>query len=107
MTLLAVVEPVHTGLRVQTTDLHQQMKKEAEATLMTWLAEEASDLSPTPKCLILEGVPGAVICDEAERGSYDLIVVGSHGRTGLTRYLLGSVAERVVRHAPCEVLVAR
>ena len=39
--------------------------------------------------------------------SYDLVVVGSHGRTGLSRVLLGSVAETIVRHAPCAVLVSR
>jgi nucleotide-binding universal stress UspA family protein len=37
----------------------------------------------------------------------DLIVMGTHGRTGVSRFLLGSVAEKVVRHAPCAVLVAR
>lgn len=47
------------------------------------------------------------IVDEAERGRYDLIVIGTHGRTGLGHVVLGSVAERVVRHAPCPVLVAR
>ena len=39
--------------------------------------------------------------------SFDLIIVGSHGRTGLKHVLLGSVAEKVVRHAPCPVLVVR
>ena len=39
--------------------------------------------------------------------SYDLAVIGTHGRTGLKHVLLGSVAERVVRHAPCPVLVVR
>jgi nucleotide-binding universal stress UspA family protein len=39
--------------------------------------------------------------------SFDLVVTGTHGRTGLKRALLGSVAERIVRHAPCPVLVAR
>jgi universal stress protein A len=37
----------------------------------------------------------------------DLVVVGSHGRTGIKRALLGSVAEKIVRHAGCPVLVAR
>lgn len=39
--------------------------------------------------------------------TYDLVIVGSHGRTGLRRALLGSVAERVARHAPCSVFIAR
>ncbi|WP_428264735.1 universal stress protein [Haliangium sp.] len=40
-------------------------------------------------------------------GDYDLVVTGSHGRHGVTRWLIGSVAEATVRHAPCSVLVAR
>jgi nucleotide-binding universal stress UspA family protein len=43
----------------------------------------------------------------AESGGYDLIVIGTHGRTGLRHVLLGSVAERVVRTAPCPVLTIR
>jgi len=47
------------------------------------------------------------ICRAAERESADLIVMGSHGHTGVAALALGSVAERVVRHAPCSVLVIR
>ena len=39
--------------------------------------------------------------------AFDLIVIGTHGRTGVKRILLGSVAEEVTRHAPCPVLVVR
>ena len=53
------------------------------------------------------GDPGQVACDRAEELAAELIVVGSHGRTGLTRMLLGSVAERVVRLAHCQVLVVK
>jgi universal stress protein A len=45
------------------------------------------------------------ICDYAEKHGVDLIVIGTHGRTGMSRLLIGSVAERVVRHAGCPVLV--
>ena len=50
------------------------------------------------------GSPAAQIVRYAERNGVDLIVLGTHGRTGVTRALLGSVAERVVRTAPCPVL---
>jgi nucleotide-binding universal stress UspA family protein len=50
------------------------------------------------------GRPDELITTLAEQGSYDLIVMGTHGRRGLLRAVLGSVAERVVRHAPCPVL---
>lgn len=56
---------------------------------------------------IVHGSPGAAILTEAEALGVDLVVVGSRGLSGLDRLLLGSVAERVVRHAHCPVLVAR
>jgi nucleotide-binding universal stress UspA family protein len=54
-----------------------------------------------------EGDPRAAILDVADAWPADLIVMGSHGRTGLDRFLLGSVSERVVRHAPCSVQIVR
>jgi nucleotide-binding universal stress UspA family protein len=57
--------------------------------------------------VVLDGPPPAEICAQAEALGADLIVIGSHGRTGLKRFLLGSVAENVVRHAPVPVLVVR
>jgi nucleotide-binding universal stress UspA family protein len=53
----------------------------------------------------VEGAPAQVLVDAAREA--DLVVVGSHGRRGLRRWLVGSVAESVARHAPCSVLVAR
>ncbi|HEY3497285.1 MAG TPA: universal stress protein [Polyangiaceae bacterium] len=53
------------------------------------------------------GLPSAVIVEVAKRGAYELIVLGTHGRTGIAHALLGSVAERVLRRAPCPVLVVR
>ena len=54
-----------------------------------------------------EGDPRMEIVEEAKRSQADLIILGSHGRTGVARWLMGSVAEYVVRHAPCSVEVAR
>jgi nucleotide-binding universal stress UspA family protein len=56
---------------------------------------------------IVEGSPKHVILDEAERWGADLIVVGSHGRRGLQRFLLGSVSQAVALHAPCSVEIVR
>ncbi len=56
---------------------------------------------------VLAEPPHAALCDAAERDHADLIVVGSHGHSGLTQRLLGGVAERVLRHAPCSVLTVR
>jgi universal stress protein A len=50
------------------------------------------------------GVPAQIIEDIAREQKVDLIVMGTHGRRGLSHMVLGSVAERVVRHAPCPVL---
>ncbi|MDA8079909.1 MAG: universal stress protein [Nitrospiraceae bacterium] len=49
--------------------------------------------------------PYRFIVDEAARNKVDMIVMGSHGRTGIKRLLMGSVTARVIGHAPCKVLV--
>ncbi len=51
--------------------------------------------------------PATAICEVAEKNGAELIILGSHGRTGVMRRLLGSVAETVVRNAPCSVFVVR
>jgi nucleotide-binding universal stress UspA family protein len=64
-------------------------------------------LGVTVSFLIWEGEPGESIVDAAESERADLIVVGSHGRGAVGRFLIGSVSDHVVRHAPCPVLVVR
>ena len=56
---------------------------------------------------VLHGPASRVITDEAQRAGASLIVMGSHGRTGLKRLLMGSATERVLGHAPCPVLVVK
>jgi nucleotide-binding universal stress UspA family protein len=56
---------------------------------------------------VVEGEARSGILECAAEWKADLIVVGSHGRKGLRRFLLGSVAESVARHAPCSVLIVR
>jgi nucleotide-binding universal stress UspA family protein len=57
--------------------------------------------------VFLEGDPATEIVGYARDARLDLIVMGTHGRTGLDRILLGSVAEKVLRDAPCSVLVVK
>ena len=61
----------------------------------------------TAEAAVSDGDPRSAIVDEAAEWDDDLIVVGSHGYTGLKRWLLGSVAQSVVGHAPCSVEVVR
>ncbi len=56
---------------------------------------------------VIEGSPGSALCALAEELSADAIVLGTRGRGGLRRALLGSVSDYVVRNAPCAVVIAR
>jgi nucleotide-binding universal stress UspA family protein len=56
---------------------------------------------------VFVGQPAATIVEHAKAGRFDLIVMGTHGRTGLSHLFMGSVAERVVRLSPCPVLTVR
>lgn len=57
------------------------------------------------ECVVLAGDPGALIVETAEQTGCDAIVMATHGRSGLGRLLLGSVAEHVARHASCPVFL--
>lgn len=56
---------------------------------------------------VVAGIPAAAIVDHARAGKFDLIVMGTHGRTGFSHLVIGSVAERVLRTAPCAVLTVK
>jgi universal stress protein A len=81
----------------------------AEERASTEIDQFLADLSDAERARIdvhLEvGDPAVSIVQAAHRVSADLVVMGTHGRTGARRMVLGSVAERVVRLAPCPVLV--
>lgn len=79
----------------EATDLLQRFKAEADLKRISL------------ETRLLRGAPEAAIIQAAREQPTDLILMGSHGRTGLTRLLLGSVAERVIGQAPCPVLVVK
>lgn len=83
-------------------DLRKQVSAELDA-----LAEPYRKDGPPIGVLLVEGIPYKGILDRADEWGADLIVMGTHGRTGVERALAGSVAERVIRLAPCPVLVSR
>jgi nucleotide-binding universal stress UspA family protein len=64
-------------------------------------------LTTTVLTTVVTGQPADSICAHATTEKFDLIVMGTHGRRGLSHALMGSVAERVVRKAPCPVLTVR
>lgn len=104
--LLHVTEPVYEGLRVQTGGLHEQMRQEALVKIRE-LAETAFPNAHNVRAVVKDGRPADVICRTAAEEKADVIILPTHGHSGLKHVLLGSVAEKVVRHAPCSVLVVR
>ncbi len=72
--------------------------------LLAW-CRDARAAGVTTTTEVLAGAPAAAVVDAVRVGGHDLVVLGSHGRGGLGRALLGSVADHVVRRAGCPVLV--
>lgn len=87
-------------------DIHDRLRVEMEKAL----AKEADALRAGGhlcQVIVREGFPHEEIAAVCDTEGIDLIVMTTHGRTGLAHWILGSVAERVVRSAPCSVLVVR
>lgn len=98
----------------QGDDMVVLTRGEPELTLSTFLRNHADQqltefLEGVPHVnrMLETGEPAQVIAKVAGEGKYDLVVMGTHGRTGLSHLLMGSVAEKVVRTAPCPVLTYR
>lgn len=75
--------------------------------LKSFRKEVPEESHPGLQFITFFGDPGSQITKHAQKIDAGLIVISSHGRTGVTRFLMGSVAERVVRLSPCPVLVLR
>ena len=81
-----------------------KIRSEADQS-MTPRLKRVQDAGATAEAVTVVGAPSQTIVDTARDRQADLIVMGTHGRTGLRHMLIGSVAERVVRMAPCPVMV--
>lgn len=107
LTLVYVIE-VDAGVVLPGGDfVDVKVAADAERTIEAWAAE-AEELSQGPAVgKVLMGEVAAEILRFAREEGFDLLVVASKGRTGLKELVLGSVAERVARHAPCPLLISR
>ena len=86
------------------------MSDEVRPAVLQSLEESAAmprDKGVAVRCELREGTPFVEIVRFAREAEIDLIVMPTHGRTGIPHVLMGSTAERVVRKAPCPVLVVR
>jgi len=116
ITLLSVVAglPADTGGGIEgpvfTPEQEEELRRADTAHATTAMEDTKGALRPLAKDAPIDerietGDPAGAICLAARDLGVDLVVVGSHGKGFMSRVVLGSVSEHVVRHAPCPVLV--
>lgn len=111
LSLLHVVEPPPYPIEGYApsgaaADLLTDLEEQASQELAQWLPEAQTAGVPVARYVVI-GSPYRKIIDTAEAEQVDLIVMATAGRTGFSRLVMGSVAERVVRTSPCPVLTIR
>jgi nucleotide-binding universal stress UspA family protein len=95
------------GIQIGDTIAIEQAQLEQAKALVEETAQRLRAAGLNVSTVVEEGDPKTNIIDHAAHWHADLIVLGSHGRKGIDRFLLGSVSEAVVRHAPCSVEIVR
>jgi nucleotide-binding universal stress UspA family protein len=106
----AVELAAYTLVEPGSAAVYQQVREgeiRSRAALVAGAEAEFSRAQLAVKGRVEDGDPRDILVRVAESERADLVVVGSHGRTGLPRLLMGSVASHVVAHAPCNVLVVK
>lgn len=91
---------------ISAADLVEDMQKSAWKEMEKWDAEARRKVQDVQR-MVVRGVPFVEIIRTAKETGADLIVIGTHGRTGIDHMLFGSTAEKVVRKAHCPVLTVR
>jgi nucleotide-binding universal stress UspA family protein len=102
----AVATPPSALQVALTEDILENLVKEHHEALEK-LARARKGVASFGKATVEVGDPRDTIVEAAKAVRADLIVMGTHGRRGLSRVMMGSVAEDVIRHAPCPVLTVR
>ncbi|HEX4335128.1 MAG TPA: universal stress protein [Polyangiaceae bacterium] len=87
--------------------LADHTRVEAEKGMRLFLADANAAERPNVTSQVVGGAPYSTIIAMATEGAFDMIAMGTHGRSGVAHLVMGSVAEKVVRHAPCPVLTIR
>ncbi len=88
-------------------DSMKNLLRDESKRALGYIEEHAKKEGVEFEALVKEGVPAEEIVKAASEIKADLIVMGTSGRTGIDKFLLGSVAEKVIRTAPCPVMVVR
>jgi nucleotide-binding universal stress UspA family protein len=110
--VLHVLEPIWLGVddalgQVRQIEAAREGGLKRGKELLEHIKSILATAGLTATTALEEGDPRFAIVDYAAQWKADLLIVGSHGRKGLGRLLIGSVAEYVARHAPCSVLIMR
>jgi nucleotide-binding universal stress UspA family protein len=108
--VLHVVENVYVGTlgaQVLVGDIQEQVAADARHRLHELVMDSDNSGPTTIPAIVTAGEPAEAIVNYARLHNIDVIVVGTHGRGGLAHLLIGSIAEIVVRTAPCPVLTVR
>jgi nucleotide-binding universal stress UspA family protein len=84
----------------------EETLEQLRVKLLDCIPEEIRD-DMDVEAIVTQGIPFAEIISVAKEKEIDMIVIGSHGRTGISHMMLGSVSEKVIRKAPCPVLTVR
>lgn len=106
VTVIPATQPLFPPGFAKTDELIEKSVVGARA-FVEETASEISKLQYNAKGYILMGAPALAILQEASASDPDLILMGSHGRLGVTRFLLGSVSHAVLHRAPCPLLIVR
>jgi len=107
--LLRIIEPLNKYMAYAgiSQEALGEMRRKLQTETKRYMAKTADKLKKkgiNAKTVIIEGMPSDEILNYADKNQIDLIIMSTHGNSGLTRWAFGSVADKVIRHSPVPVL---